>query len=284
MPRCSRISCTSREEAAPPSTWSSRASAKRRSSSRGRPGRRQADVVLLGVAREEQPAAAVDDAASSARRARRAELQALGDERAERVVLDVAGGRDDDVAGAVAARVVRRDVAVRERAHGRRRADHGPAELVLAEHAARREVVHEVGGVVLDHRDLLEHDLALGLERLGLEARARRHVAHDVERERQVLVEHAHVHDRRLARRVRVELGAEAIGDAGDLDLVEALAALEEQVLDEVRDAGLGRPLVARADADEHADRDRAHRVDLLGDDAQAVGKCRLLVHGPEPT
>ena len=88
----------------------------------------------------------------------------------------------------------------------------------------------------------------------------------------------------RLARRERVQLGAEAIGHAGDLDLVEALAALEEQVLDEVRDAGLGRPLVAGADADEDADRDRAHGVDLLGDDAKPAGECRLLVHGPEPT
>ena len=164
------------------------------------------------------------------------------------------------------------------------RADHGPAELVLAEDAARRQVVHEIGRVVLDHRDLLEHDLALGLERVGLEARARGHVAHDVERQRQVLVQHAHVHDRRLARRVGVELGAQAIGHAGDLDLVEALAALEQQVLDEVRDAGLRRPLVAGADADEHADRHRAHRLDRLGDDAEPAGECRLLVHGPEPT
>ena len=110
---------------------------------------------------------------------------------------------------------------------------------MVAEHAARGEVVHEVGRVVLDHRDLLEHDLALGLERVGLEARARGHVAHHVERERQVLVEHAHVHDGRLAGREGVQLGAEAIGDARDLDLVVALAALEQQVLDEVRDAGL---------------------------------------------
>ena len=197
-------------------------------------------MVLLGVAREEELLPAAPRRASSARpRSAGAELQALGDERAERVVLDVARGRDDDVPGAVALAVIRRDVAVRERAHRRGAADHRPAELVVAEHAARRQVVHEIGGIVLDHRDLLEHDLALGLERLGLEARARGHVAHDVERERQVLVQHAHVHDGRFARRVGVELGAQAIGHARDLDLVEALAALEQQVLDQVRDAGL---------------------------------------------
>ena len=74
-----------------------------------------------------------------------AELQALGDERAERLVLDVARRGDDDVAGAVALAVVGRDVAVGERAHRRGGADHGPAELVVAEHAARRQVVHEIG-------------------------------------------------------------------------------------------------------------------------------------------
>ena len=69
-------------------------------------------MVLLGVAREEQLAAAVDARRRALGARRGAELQALGDERAERVVLDVAGGRDDDVAGAVAARVVGRDVGV----------------------------------------------------------------------------------------------------------------------------------------------------------------------------
>ena len=128
--------------------------------------------------------------------------------------------------------------------------------------------MHEIGGVVVDHRDLLEHHLALGLERLGREARARGHVAHDVERERQVLVEHAHVDDGRLARREGVQLGAEPIGDAGDLDLVEAPAALEEQMLDEMRHARLGGLLVTRADADEDADCDRAHAGDRLGDHA----------------
>ena len=215
---------------------------------------------------------------------RRAELQALGDERAERVVLDVAGGRDDDVARAVAARVVGRDVGVGERAHGRGAADHRAAELVLAEDAARREVVHEIGRVVLDHRDLLEHDLALRLERLVLEARARGHVAHDVERERQVLVEHAHVHDGRLARRERVQLGAEAIGDARDLDLVVALAALEEQVLDEMRDAGLGGRSSRAPTPTKTPTATERTVVDLLGDDAQAVGERCLLMHGPEPT
>jgi hypothetical protein len=51
-----------------------------------------------------------------------------------------------------------------------------------------------------------------------------------------------------------------------------------------MRDAGLQGPLVTGADADEHADRDRAHRFDRLGDDAEPARECRLLVHGPEPT
>ena len=44
------------------------------------------------------------------------------------------------------------------------RADHRPPERVAAEHRLGDQVVHEVLRVVLDHRDLLEHDLALGVD------------------------------------------------------------------------------------------------------------------------
>ena len=251
------------------------------------PGRREADVVLLGVAREEElPARPADGRRRGARPASAApSCRRSATSVAEGVVLDVAGRGDDDrCRRRSGSRGTPRRSTFVERAHGGGAADHGPAELVLAEHAARGEVVHEIGGVVLDHRDLLEHDLALRTRALVLEARARSHVAHHVERERQVLVEHADVDDGRVRGRERVQLGAELVEDAGDLDLVVALAALEQQVLDEVRDAGLGRPLVARADVDEDADRDRAHRLDLLGDDAEAVGKRCQLMHGPERT
>src|SRR5581483_2928758 len=53
--------------------------------------------------------------------------------------------------------------------------------------------------------------------------------------------------------------------------------ALEQQVLEEVRDASLGRRLVARAGADPEAERDRAHRRQRLGHDPHASRKLGQL-------
>ena len=70
-------------------------------------------------------------------------------------------------------------------------------------------------GLVLVHRDLLEHDLALGFD-VG-ERRREDHVGHHVERARQVAVEHAGVDRRRLLARAGVELGAHRVEDLVDL-------------------------------------------------------------------
>src|SRR5437588_235321 len=61
-------------------------------------------------------------------------------------------------------------------------------------------------------------------------------------RARDVLVRHAGVHDRVLARRRRVELRAHRVERLRDLLRGVRPRALEQQVLDEVRDA---RPLIA---------------------------------------
>ena len=98
------------------------------------------------------------------------------------------------------------------------------------------------------------------------------HVGHHVERDVDVVVGHARVDDGRLARRGGVELAAHRVEQLGDLHGVEPLRALEQQVLDEVRDAGLGDRLVARAGADPEADRRRADALDALGDDPLAAG------------
>ena len=67
-----------------------------------------------------------------------------------------------------------------------RRADHRPAERMVAEDRLGEQVVHEILGLVLVHRDLLEHHLALGVELL--EARREDHVRHHVDGRLQVVV------------------------------------------------------------------------------------------------
>ena len=105
------------------------------------------------------------------------------------------------------------------------------------------EIVHEVLRVVLDHRDLLEDDLALGVD--VHQGRREDHVRHHVEGDVDVVVGHARVDDGGLARRGRVQLAPHRIEQLRDLDSAVPLGALEEQVLDEVRDTRAPGRLVA---------------------------------------
>ena len=159
-------------------------------------------------------------------------------------VVDVAGGGDDDVVGRVAGVVVGGDVGDRDRADHLGSPEHAPAERVVAEDRLGEHVVDAVLGLVLVHRDLLEHDLALGVDLVGRQRRGEQHLGHQVERLLGVLVEEAGVQVRRLLAGRRVGRGAHAVEELGDLDRRVALGALEQQVLEEMRDAGLSRRLV----------------------------------------
>ena len=144
------------------------------------------------------------------------------------------------------------------------------AERMVAEDRLVEHVVDLVGGLVLVHRDLLDHDLALGVDLvLGVDRREE-HLRHQVEGALGVLVEEARVDVRGLLARRRVERGADRVELLVELDRRVALRALEQQVLEEVRDAGLGGGLVARARPDPEPERDRAHRGHRLGDDSNA--------------
>ena len=94
----------------------------------------------------------------------------------------------------------------------------------------------------------------------------------------EAVVRDPRVDDGRLARRRGVQLAAELVEDLGDLLRRVARRALEQQVLDEVRDAGARVGLVARAGADPEAERDRAHAGNALGDDALARRELGELV------
>ena len=153
--------------------------------------RADADVVLLRVLlleakarrrrRDERPA----QAHSLRRRVRRPPLRAL-DEPDDLVVLEVAGRRDDDVAADVHRAVVRGERATADARDHVARADHRPPERRVAEDGLREEVVHELLRRVLVHRDLLEDDLALGVELR--ERRREHHVRHHVDRRLEVRI------------------------------------------------------------------------------------------------
>ena len=279
MPRFSRISWNSRDDAEPPRIASRIEAAKRRSSPRGIPGAlRHAWYCSVSLRRNCEAGRG-----HASQRLPHWQPHACGgavppllEELDEALVLHVPRGREDDSLARVRAVVVRG-----ERAPGHRRddlgaADHGPPQRVRAEDRPRREVMDEVVRRVLDHRDLLEDDLPLGVH--VLERRPVEHVRHDVERGLQAHVRDARVDDGRLARSGGVQLAAELVEELGDLLRRVPRRALEEQVLDEVGHARARVRLVPRARSHPEPERDRADARDALGDDSLAGRELGQLV------
>ena len=223
MPRFSRISWKSRDDAEPPRMRVEQRGGEAAPVGARDPGRADADVVLLGVAcagsgrsgaaasRAGCGGAAPWPGAFACLRSR------LLEARDEVVVLEVPGRGDDDVAGrrtsaggrsASARRPTRRD-----HVGG---ADHRPAERMVAEDRLAHQVVHELLRRVLVHRDLLEHDLALGVE---LRERAARRPCRSSRRApcSRWWSATRDVDERVLARGGRVQLAAQPVEDLGDL-------------------------------------------------------------------
>ena len=234
-------------------------------------------MVLLRLAPEEAVAGrgcAAQERPADARGAVRAGTTRL-EELGEPLVRDVTRGGEDDVRADVRAAVVAAERAGRDARDHLGPADHRPSERMTAEDGLGGEVVHEVLRVVVHHRDLLEHDLALGVD--VVEGGCEDHVGHRVERLLDPPVGDARVHDGRLARRRGVELPAHPVEELGDLLRGVARRALEEQVLDEVRQAGARGRLVPGAGRDPEPERHRAHPAELLGRHALAPGQGRDL-------
>ena len=79
-------------------------------------------------------------------------------------MVELAGRGDDHVARHVHAAVVGRDRPSGDARDHVARSDHGPPEGMVAEHGLGDQVVDELLRLILVHRDLLEHDLALGVD------------------------------------------------------------------------------------------------------------------------
>ena len=190
-------------------------------------------------------------------------------------MIDVARGGEDDRRAHVVRAVVGLHGGLVGRAQRLRPADDRSPQRVAVEDRLGQHVVHELLRRVLVHGHLFEHDLALGLE-VG-EQRVAHHVGDDREGRLELLVEEAGVDDRVLLRRGGVDLAAHLVEDARDVPGRVALAALEYQVLDEVRDAGLRGRLETRPGADPDAERYRADPGQPFADDPEPALERREL-------
>jgi hypothetical protein len=150
---------------------------------------------------------------------------------------------DHQVGAHIPVAVVLGDLRDRDRCDHVGLAKDSPAQRMVPVDGLGEKVVHAIRRLVLVHRDLLEHDLALGVDLR--ESRAEHHLGHQVERVLGVLVEEAGVDVRGLLARRRVGRGAHAVEALGDVDRRVALRSLEQQMFQEVREPLLSRALVA---------------------------------------
>ncbi len=135
-------------------------------------------------------------------------------------VVEVAGHSDHHVLGPIPAAVVTvNGVALQcvDRFDG---AENRPAQRRVTEQRLGESIVHDIAGIVFVHRDLFEDDAAFRVDVSGAHDRRRHHVGDDVDRQRQIVVEHPRVEAGVLLRREGVHLAADRIERRRDLQRV----------------------------------------------------------------
>ena len=195
------------------------------------------------------------------------------------LVGEVTGDRDDRVLRAVILVHVFVHGLGRDRRERLLRAEDGAAERRAVIALFEQLVDGDVLGGVLIHIDLLEHNAALELDVLLREARLEEHIREQGNAGLETAVEHLHIVAGAFLVGEGVGLTAERVDGDGDMTRGALFRALEDHVLDEVRNAVQLRRFIAAAVADPDADRYRAHIVQTLGDDAHAVGENSFYIH-----
>src|SRR5690348_1459643 len=131
-------------------------------------------------------------------------------------MCDVAGGSDDQMIGRKPGLETRAKGVAIEFFHRFRCAEYRPPERMPGPKATRKNLVEKKFGVVQVHLDFFEDDLALFLQVLGIELRAKNEIGNDVEGNRQVLVENLGIEADLFFGGESVEHAADRIHFAGD--------------------------------------------------------------------
>ena len=72
-------------------------------------------------------------------------------------------------------------------------AENGPPERRVTEERRGKDVMHEVGGIVVTHRDLFEYDAALHIHVVRRHGRVQHDIDDDIDGKRQIPIEHRRV-------------------------------------------------------------------------------------------
>ena len=270
----------------PPSAVLSTPRAKRRSSVRVRPGHAEDDVDLLEGARSTATPPGVRPrgprrrgaAAGAARRRSRkpSRPKALRTRRTTVGVVDVAGGRDDHVrrvgsAAGRSARIWSRVSALIESTVPSDRAGRAACRRALA--AANRSCTTSPGSsscIAISSR-ITPRSASTSSPVIS---RGGDHVAEDVDRERQVVVEHPRVVAGVLLGGEGVDLAADRVERRRDVQRAAPRGALEEQVLEEVGGSRAAAGVSSREPTPTQTPKvaDRTPGI-VLGDDPQPAGQ-----------
>ena len=218
------------------------------------------------------------------RRARRDPVEVLLHQLERALGGDVAGQRQHAVVRAVVGAIPLLDVLERRRVEVRHAADGRPA---VGMRGGVERLAHPREGLrvrlVLALALLVLHHAALALQALLRDPGGEEPHAIGLEEERPLERRHRHVLEEVrpiVAGGAVAVVGAEVVhGLAEPARMV--LAAVEEEVLEQVREAGLAALLVARADVVPEVHRDDRRRVILVDDEPQPVVERELLVGDP---
>ena len=155
------------------------------------------------------------------------------------------------------------------------RAEHRSPEGVLPEDGLVDQVLGHHRRLVVGPRDLLNDDAALAVELIAVDPRAGHEVGQQVGRLERPLGSRGDVKRDEVVARVRVQNGPDALGALVDL-LVGGvlLAALEHEVLEEMRHPVLLGALGPGARVEGDQDRGRARALDRNPVQGQPVCEC----------
>ena len=185
--------------------------------------------------------------------------------------VEVAGHRHHDAVGRELALLELADVVAREAADVLRRAEDRASDGVVGVEQVQEVVDHQLVGGVVVHLHLLEDDVALARDLLGGEVALQVDLGDQVDGPADVFVHHLGRDADVLLRREGVEVASDLVHLVGELVGILGLGALEEHMLDEMREAALGFVLVAAAHVKPQADGRTTDVWDPLEENPHAV-------------